>query len=148
MSLARSRSSALFRHRVEGRTDPEREGEGDCGPSMVQTKSANNGTQLRSARSSRASTGFTDDERAAIKERAQEVKAARGGNTDGDSDVLAKIAEMPDHDRAMAQRLHAFVKSTAPTLSPFCARPDYVAEGSRRRRSKVGIHHGGLRPGT
>jgi hypothetical protein len=118
MSVAWSHSSAPFRHRIEGRTDPECDREVDCVPRMVQTKSANNRTQPRSARNSRASTGFTDDERAAMKERAREVKAARAGNADGESDVLAKIAEMPEHDRAMAQRLHAIIKTTAPALSP------------------------------
>jgi uncharacterized protein YdhG (YjbR/CyaY superfamily) len=99
---------------------------------MVETKSANNGTQLRSARSSRASTGITDDERAAMKERAREAKAARAGNADGESDVLAKIAEMPEHDRAMAQRLHAIIKSTAPALSArtWYGMPAYAKDGN------------------
>jgi hypothetical protein len=67
------------------------------------------------------SKGFTDDERAAMKERAQELKAAARGNkgkTDGETAVLAKIAEMPEPDRAMGKRLHAIIKSNAPTLSP------------------------------
>jgi hypothetical protein len=99
---------------------------------MVQTKSANTSTQLRSARSSRPSTGFTDDERAAMKERAREAKAARAGNADGESDVLAKIAEMPEHDRAMAQRLHAIIKSTAPALSArtWYGMPAYAKDGN------------------
>jgi uncharacterized protein YdhG (YjbR/CyaY superfamily) len=59
--------------------------------------------------------GFTEEERAAMRERAREAKA---GKTDGESDVLAKIAEMPDSDRVMAERLHALVKDTAPELSP------------------------------
>ena len=68
-------------------------------------------------------TGFTAEERAAAKERAQELKAAarRGGRAskaDGESDVLAKIAEMPAPDRALAKRLHAIVKATAPDLAP------------------------------
>ncbi len=67
--------------------------------------------------------GFTDEERAAMKERAQEVKTAtrrgsRAGKADGESDVLAKIAEMPEQDRAMAERLHAIIKASAPDLSP------------------------------
>ena len=66
--------------------------------------------------------GFTDEERAAMKERAQELKAAarrpRAGKADGESDVLAKIAEMPEPDRAMAKRLHAIIKASAPALSP------------------------------
>jgi uncharacterized protein YdhG (YjbR/CyaY superfamily) len=66
-------------------------------------------------------TGFSDEERAAMKERAQELKAAARANknkVDGESDVLAKIAEMPEPDRAMAIQLHAIIKASAPTLSP------------------------------
>jgi uncharacterized protein YdhG (YjbR/CyaY superfamily) len=67
--------------------------------------------------------GFTEEERAAMKERAQELnaEARRGPRPDqanGESDVLAKIAEMPAPDRAMAERLHAIIKASAPTLSP------------------------------
>ena len=67
------------------------------------------------------SSTFTDDEKAAMKERAREQKAeARRGaaRADGEKDLLAKIAEMPDSDRAMAERIHALVKATAPDLSP------------------------------
>ena len=69
------------------------------------------------------SKGFTSEERAAMKERAQELKAEarrgpRAGKADGESDLLAKIAEMPEPDRAMAGRLHAIVKDSAPGLSP------------------------------
>src|SRR5436853_7166121 len=63
----------------------------------------------------KAVKGFTDEERAAMKERAQELKANKA---DGESDVLAKIAEMPKPDRAMAERLHAIIKASAPALSP------------------------------
>ena len=71
----------------------------------------------------KSAKGFTDEERAAMKERVQELKAeARRGprakQADGESDVLAKIAEMPKLDRAMAERLHAVIKASAPTLSP------------------------------
>ena len=59
------------------------------------------------------SKGFTDEERAAMKERAQELKKAQG-----ESALLAKIAEMPQPDRAMAERLHAIIKASAPALSP------------------------------
>jgi uncharacterized protein YdhG (YjbR/CyaY superfamily) len=58
---------------------------------------------------------FTEEERAAMRERAREVKA---GKTDGESDVLAKIAEMAEPDRAMAERLHALIKASAPDLAP------------------------------
>ena len=67
------------------------------------------------------SKGFTDEERAAMKERAQELKAEARANKDkaeGESAVLAKIAEMPEPDRAMAKRLHAIIKARAPALSP------------------------------
>src|ERR1700730_15025489 len=71
----------------------------------------------------KALKGFTDEERAAMKERVQELKAeASGGprakNTDGEGEVLAKIAEMPEPDRGMAERLHAIIKAIAPALSP------------------------------
>jgi uncharacterized protein YdhG (YjbR/CyaY superfamily) len=69
----------------------------------------------------RKSGGFTDDERAAMKERAKELKAearANRGKAEGERDVLAKIAEMPEPDRAMAKRLHAIIKASAPELSP------------------------------
>jgi len=67
------------------------------------------------------SSTFTDDEKAAMKERAREQKAeARRGaaRADGEKDLLAKIAEMPESDRVMAERIHALVTSTAPDLSP------------------------------
>jgi uncharacterized protein YdhG (YjbR/CyaY superfamily) len=69
------------------------------------------------------SEGFTDEERAAMKERSQELKAEarRGPRADkagGESDALAKIAEMPEPDRAMAKRLHEIIKASAPALSP------------------------------
>jgi uncharacterized protein YdhG (YjbR/CyaY superfamily) len=60
--------------------------------------------------------GFTDEEKAAMRERAREVKAR--GKADGESDVLEKIAEMPEADRVMAERLHALIKDAAPDLSP------------------------------
>jgi uncharacterized protein YdhG (YjbR/CyaY superfamily) len=63
------------------------------------------------------SKGFTAEERAAMKERARELKAAQG-KADGERDVLAKIEEMPDSDRAMAERIHFLVKSSAPDLTP------------------------------
>jgi uncharacterized protein YdhG (YjbR/CyaY superfamily) len=81
--------------------------------------------------------GFTDQERAAMKERARELKAeARGGRrpkrADGERDVLAKIAEMPKPDRVMAERLHAIVKSSAPALSPrtWYGMPAYAKDGN------------------
>ena len=70
---------------------------------------------------STTSTTFSDDEKAAMKERAKEQKAeARRGaaRADGEKDLLAKIAEMPNSDRVMAGRIHALITSTAPNLSP------------------------------
>jgi hypothetical protein len=64
------------------------------------------------------SKGFTDEERAAMKDRIQEMKAPRADKDDGESAVLAKIAELPEPDRAMAKRLHALIKVIAPGLSP------------------------------
>ena len=78
------------------------------------------------------SKGFTDEERAAMKERARELKAeARGDKADGESAVLAKIAEMPEPDRAMGKRLHAIIKASAPALSPrlWYGMPAYAKEG-------------------
>ena len=74
-------------------------------------------------KSSKSSKGFTDEERAAMRERAQELKkearrGPRAGKADGESAVLAKIAEMQGPDRAMATRLHAIIKASAPELSP------------------------------
>jgi uncharacterized protein YdhG (YjbR/CyaY superfamily) len=63
------------------------------------------------------SKGFTTEERAAMKERAQELKAA-ARRADGERDVLAKIAEMPEPDRSLAERLHAIIKTSAPGLAP------------------------------
>jgi uncharacterized protein YdhG (YjbR/CyaY superfamily) len=69
----------------------------------------------------KTATGFTAEERAAMKDRAEELKAARrparGAKPDGESDLLAKIGEMQESDRTMAERLHALIKSTAPDLS-------------------------------
>jgi uncharacterized protein YdhG (YjbR/CyaY superfamily) len=82
-----------------------------------------------------AAKGFTAEERAAMKERAKEVKAesrrSSSAKADGESDVLAKIAEMPDQDRAMAERLHAIVKASAPDLAPktWYGMPAYAKNG-------------------
>ena len=64
------------------------------------------------------SEGFTAEERAAMRERAKEQKAEEQKKADGERAVLAKIAEMPETDRAMAERLHEIVKASAPELSP------------------------------
>jgi uncharacterized protein YdhG (YjbR/CyaY superfamily) len=78
--------------------------------------------------------GFTDEERAAMRERAKELKAearAKKDKADGESDVLAKIAEMPKADRAMAKRLHAIIKKNAPDLAPrtWYGMPAYAKDG-------------------
>ena len=78
--------------------------------------------------------GFTDEERAAMKDRAQELKAEARANknkADGESDVLAKIAEMSEPDRTMAKRLHAIIKASAPALSPRLGygMPAYAKDG-------------------
>jgi uncharacterized protein YdhG (YjbR/CyaY superfamily) len=95
--------------------------------------SAKKATQ-KSAKSTTASgkksKGFTAEERAAMKERAQELKA-EARRADGESAVLAKIAEMPGPDRAMAKRLHAIIKASAPALSPktWYGMPAYAKDG-------------------
>jgi uncharacterized protein YdhG (YjbR/CyaY superfamily) len=80
--------------------------------------------------------GFTDEERGAMKARAQELKATarrgpRAGKADGESDVLAKIAELPEPDRALGERLHAVIKASAPALSPrlWYGMPAYAKDG-------------------
>ena len=75
---------------------------------------------------------FTDEERAAMRERVQELKAGpRAGKADGESAVLAKIAAMPAPDRAMGERLHAIIKASAPALSPrlWYGMPAYAKAG-------------------
>ena len=77
---------------------------------------------------------WTDEERAAMQERAKEMKAEARANKDkaqGERDVLAKIGEMPDSDRAMAERIHAVVKASAPDLAPktWYGMPAYAKDG-------------------
>jgi uncharacterized protein YdhG (YjbR/CyaY superfamily) len=78
----------------------------------------------------KSSKGFTDEERAAIKERAKEQKAA-ASKADGERDLLEKIAAMPAPDRAMAERLHAIITTSAPALSPktWYGMPAYAKDG-------------------
>jgi hypothetical protein len=106
---------------------------------MAERKPAKKGTQ-KSAKSTTAIgktfKGFTDEERVAMKERVQELKAAarrdpRADKADGESAVLAKIAEMPKPDRAMGKRLHAIIKASAPALSPrlWYGMPAYAKDG-------------------
>jgi uncharacterized protein YdhG (YjbR/CyaY superfamily) len=84
----------------------------------------------------KTSEGWTDEERAAMKERARELKAQarrgpRAGKADPESAVLAKIAELPESDRVMAERLHAIIKASAPVLSPklWYGMPAYAKDG-------------------
>jgi len=84
----------------------------------------------------KTSGGFTADERAAMKEHGQELKTAarrgpRASKADGESDVLGKIAEMPETDRALAERLHAIIKASAPALSSrtWYGMPAYAKDG-------------------
>ena len=90
----------------------------------------------RTTASSKTSTGFSDDERAAMKERARELKAearrgSRASKADGEHDVLEKIAEMRGTDRRIAERLHALIKASAPDLSPktWYGMPAYAKDG-------------------
>ena len=105
---------------------------------MNQGKSTTRKDTQKSAKSTTAinkkSKGFTDEERAAMKERAQELKAEARANkdkADGESAVLAAIAAMPEPDRAMAKRLHAIIKASAPALSPktWYGMPAYAKDG-------------------
>ena len=104
---------------------------------MAKTKSAKKDTTKSAKRTTatkKKSTGFTAEERAAMKERAKELKAeARGkkAKEEGERDVLAKIAEMPKGDRAMAKRIHALVKDVAPDLAPrtWYGMPAYAKDG-------------------
>jgi uncharacterized protein YdhG (YjbR/CyaY superfamily) len=102
---------------------------------MAERKPAKKSTQP-SAESTAAmgtkSKGFTDEERAAMKERARELKAeGRADKADGESAVLAKIAEMQGPDRAIAERLHTLITASAPALSPktWYGMPAYAKDG-------------------
>jgi uncharacterized protein YdhG (YjbR/CyaY superfamily) len=102
----------------------------------MSAKKATQKSTKSTAATGKKSTGFTDEERAAMKERAQELKAeARRGRgadkADGERAVLAKIAEMQGPDRAMAERLHAIIEASAPVLSPktWYGMPAYAKDG-------------------
>jgi uncharacterized protein YdhG (YjbR/CyaY superfamily) len=91
---------------------------------MAERKPGKKGTQ----ETGKTYEGFTPEERAAMKARAQELKA---GKADGESEVLAKLAEMPEPDRVMGERLHAIIKATAPALAPklWYGMPAYAKDG-------------------
>ncbi len=95
-------------------------------PAAKDAKSANNTTAI-----SKKLKGFTDEERAAMKERIQELKAEKE-KVDGESAVLEKIAAMSEPDRSMGKRLHAIIKATAPSLTPrlWYGMPAYSKDGN------------------
>jgi uncharacterized protein YdhG (YjbR/CyaY superfamily) len=95
---------------------------------MTDTQKSARGT----ARAGEDVEGFTAEERAAMKERAREVRPKRGKKADGEADLLAKIAEMPEPDRVMAERIHAIVKDVAPDLTPrtWYGMPAWAKDGS------------------
>ena len=102
-------------------------------------KPAKKGAQnpLKKNAAEKKPTGFTAEERAAMKDRVEEMKAearrgSRAAKEDGESDVLAKIAALPEPDRGMAERLHAIVKANAPALAPktWYGMPAYAKDGN------------------
>jgi uncharacterized protein YdhG (YjbR/CyaY superfamily) len=100
---------------------------------MAERKPAKKGTKETAKRTTaprNSSTGFTAEERAAMKERARELKAA-ANEAEAEQDVLAAIAKMPGSDRAIAKRLHTIIKDSAPGLSPktWYGMPAYARDG-------------------
>ena len=97
---------------------------------MAERKPARKGAQRSAKGSTKKRNTFTAEERAAMKERALELKA-EASKADGERSLLAKIAEMPPPDRAMAKRIHALVKASAPDLSPktWYGMPAYARDG-------------------
>ena len=103
----------------------------DMRPARKGAKKASSTTSGRG----KASAGFTAEERAAMRERAQELKAAKGsraGKADDETAVLAKLAEMPAADRAMGERIHDIIRATAPELAPklWYGMPAYAKDGA------------------
>ncbi len=105
---------------------------------MAERKTPTKGTRKSaSTTAGKAAKGFTEEERAAIREYRRELSAAsrrgpRAAQEDGESDVMAKIAEMLGPDRAMAERLHAIIKASSPDLSPrtWYGMPAYAKDGN------------------
>jgi uncharacterized protein YdhG (YjbR/CyaY superfamily) len=103
---------------------------------MADRKPATKSTARSAKGTGKTPKGFTDEERLAIKDRAQELKAARRGSRANEADdeaaVVAKIAEMPAPDRAVGERLHAIIMASAPELSPklWYGMPAYAKDGS------------------
>ncbi len=103
---------------------------------MAETRAGKGRAQksAKAAGSTRKSSGFTAEERAAMKERAKELRAEARADKDraaGERAVLEKIAELPEPDRTMAQRLHAIIQESAPVLSPrtWYGMPAYAKDG-------------------
>ena len=103
---------------------------------MAERKPAKKGAKTSATTATGKASRFTDEERAAMKERAQELKAdarrgPRAGKADGEQDVLAKIAEMPEPDRDKAERLHAIIKASASALTSttWYGMPAYAKDG-------------------
>src|SRR5439155_6751848 len=87
-------------------------------PEKKPTKKATQKSARSSAATGKTEKGFTDEERAAMRERVQELKGAQSGKASEESEALAKIAAMAAPDRAIGERVHAIVKASAPDLSP------------------------------
>src|SRR4029077_18131494 len=103
------------------------------GRTMAPTKSADKSARESAKRANgngKASKGFSDDEKAAMRERARELKA-EAAKADGETELLAAIAKMPEADRAMAKKLHALIKAVAPSLAPktWYGMPAYAKDG-------------------
>ena len=103
---------------------------------MAEKKPAKTGTQKTATKTRKAVKGFTDEEKVAMRERVKELQAParpgkRADKADGEREVLEKIASMQAPDRAMAKRLHAIVKASAPALSPklWYGMPAYAKDG-------------------
>ena len=105
---------------------------------MAERNPASTGTRRSAKRTTGEASGvFTDEERSAMKERAREVKAStrrspRASEADGERDLLEKISEMREPDRAMAERIHAIVTASAPDLAPrtWYGMPAYAKDGN------------------
>ena len=101
---------------------------------MAERKPAKNGMQ-KSAKSTsvigKASKGFTDEEKAAMRDRARELKA-EAAKADGETELLAAIAKMQEPDRTMAKKLHSLIKAAAPALAPktWYGMPAYAKDGN------------------
>ena len=99
---------------------------------MAESKTSPKGIQRSTRATGKTSQVLTEEEQAAMRELVQERRRASSGKADGESDVLAKIAEMPEPDRVMAERLHALIKANAPSLAPrtWYGMPAYAKDGN------------------